>query len=417
MADQSKNDVVIIGGGVIGVCTAYELARKGAQVMLIEQNEIASGSSYGNGGLIVPSHSVPLAAPGVPLQGLKWMFNPESPFYIKPHVDLDFLEWMLLFAFASRRAPMMRAIPVLRDLLIASRARYDELASQVGFDFGYQQKGTLMAFLTQSALDNGIDEAELVGRYGVETKILNSSELCELEPALRSEVAGGIHYSQDAHLDPAQFVSGLAEKAKELGVEILTKTEVIHFETNASRITGIHTTRGDFDAEQVVLCAGSWSPSIVRELKINLPVQAAKGYSVTLERPAIMPRYPLMFGEARVVVTPLQDRLRLAGTLELAGMDFSINYRRVLALQRNSAKYLQGLDQAKVLEVWRGLRPCTPDGLPVISRAKPFDNLIVATGHAMLGMSLGPITGRLVSQVALGENVELDLSPLRLDRF
>ncbi len=415
--DNSKKDVLIIGGGVIGVCTAYELARKGVQVALIEQGEIASGSSYGNGGLIVPSHSVPLAAPGVPLQGLKWMFSPESPFYIKPHIDLDFLEWMLLFAFASRRAPMMRAIPVLRDMLIASRTLYDELASQGGFDFGYQQKGTLMAFLTQRALDGGVEETELVGRHGVVTKILNSAELCELEPALRPEVAGGIHYLQDAHLDPAQFVSGLAEKAKELGAEIVTKTEVIHFETSAFRISSIHTTRGDFDAEQVVLCAGAWSPSIVRELKVNLPVQAAKGYSVTLERLAIMPQYPLMFGEARVVVTPLQNRLRLAGTLELAGMDHSINHRRVLALQRNSAKYLQGLDQAKVLETWRGLRPCTPDGLPVISRAKPFENLIVATGHAMLGMSLGPITGKLVSQLVSDEKTEVELFPLRLERF
>lgn len=417
MADNSKTEVMIIGGGVIGVCTAYELAKKGVPVTLIEQGEIASGSSYGNGGLIVPSHSIPLAAPGVPLQALKWMFNPESPFYIKPHFNLDFLEWMLLFAFASRRAPMMRAIPVLGDLLRASRALYDEFASQRDFEFGYEQKGTLMAFLTQRAMDSGTEEAHLVGKFGVETKILNSSELRDLEPALSPQVVGGIHYSQDAHLDPAQFVTRLAEKAKELGARIMTKTEVIRFETGASRITGIQTTRGNFTADQVVLCAGVWSPSIVSELKINLPVQAAKGYSITLERPEIAPQYPLMFGEVRVVVTPLQDRLRLAGTLELAGMDFSINPRRVSALQRNSAKYLQGLEQAKVLEIWRGLRPCTPDGLPVISRAKPFDNLIVATGHAMLGMSLAPITGRLASQLVLGETEEMDLQPLRLDRF
>jgi D-amino-acid dehydrogenase len=417
MKMTSTDDILIIGGGVIGVCAAYELAKKGAQVTLVEGQEIASGASYGNGGLIVPSHSVPLAAPGVPLQGLKWMFNPESPFYIKPHIDLDFLEWMLLFAFASRRAPMLRAIPVLRDLLLASRARYDELASQGGFEFGYQQKGTLMAFLTQRAFESGVEEAHLVGKFGVETKILNSPELCGLEPALRPEVAGGIHYPQDAHLDPAQFVTGLAEKAKELGARIITKTEVIRFETSASRIIGIQTTRGDFIADQMVLCAGAWSPSIVRDLKINLPVQAAKGYSVTLERPAITPQYPLMFGEARVVVTPLRDRLRLAGTLELAGMDFSINAQRVHALRRNSAKYLQGLDQAKVLEIWRGLRPCTPDGLPVISRSKDIENLIIATGHAMLGMSLGPITGRLVSQLVTGENIEMDLAPLRLERF
>ncbi|MBI5839743.1 MAG: FAD-dependent oxidoreductase [Chloroflexi bacterium] len=414
---NTKQDIVIIGGGVIGVCAAYEMTKRGAQVTLIEQGEVASGSSYGNGGLIVPSHSVPLAAPGVPLQGLKWMLNPESPFYIKPHFDLGFIEWMIRFAFASRHGPMMRSIPILRDLLLASRVLFDHLASEVGFEFGYEQKGTLMVYLTPRALEGGVEEAHLVGRFGIETKILNSAELHKLEPALLPEVIGGIQYLQDAHLDPARFVTGLAEKAQELGVRIQTKTEVLGFETSNFRITRIHTTRGDFPAEQVILAAGSWSPAVMRDLKIKLPVQAAKGYSITLERPQVSPRIPLMFGEARVVVTPLGDRLRLAGTLELAGMDLSINQRRVAAIQENSAKYLPGLERAKVLEIWRGLRPCTPDGLPVIGRVKAFDNLIIATGHAMLGISLGPITGELVSQVAMGEKPEIELSPLKLERF
>jgi D-amino-acid dehydrogenase len=411
------SEVLIIGGGVIGVCTAYELAKRGAKVSLIEQGEIGSGASYGNGGLIVPSHCVPLAAPGVPLQGLKWMFNPESPFYIKPHFSFEFLEWMLLFAYASRRGPMMRALPVLSELLLSSRKIFDEIAKEGGFPFGYEQKGTLAVFLTQRALDKGLEEAHLVGGFGVETRSLNGTELCELEPALRAEVAGGIHYPQDAHIDPAGFVIGLAEKARELGVRILTHTEVMRFETEGRKINQVQTTRGDFTADQVILCAGAWSPAVLRELEINLPIQAAKGYSITLETPEISPSYPLMFGEARVVVTPFKESLRLAGTLELAGMDFSIQSRRVDAIRTNSAKYLQGLENAKVTEIWRGLRPCTPDGLPVVSRAKQFDNLIVAAGHAMLGMSLGPITGKLTSQLALGEDPEMDLAPLRLERF
>jgi len=414
---DSNNDILIIGGGVIGVCAAYELAKKGAQVTIIEQGEIASGSSYGNGGLIVPSHSVPLAAPGVPWQGLKWMFDPESPFYIKPRVDFEFHAWMIRFALASRRGPMMRAIPVLRDLLLTSAKLYAEFAKDAGFDFGYGQRGTLSVYLSPKKLESGIEEARLLGQFGVETRILDSKEVRQLEPALQEQAAGGIHYLQDAHIDPARFVTGLAEKAKSLGVRVLTKTEALGFETSASRITRVRTTRGDFDAGQVILAAGSWSPAVVRDLKIKLPVQAAKGYSVTLEHPTPRPKMPLMFGEARVVVTPYEDRLRLAGTLELAGMDFSINQRRVAALKRNSAKYLQGLEQAKVLEIWRGPRPCTPDGLPVIGRAKSFSNLIVATGHAMLGMSLGPVTGRLVSQVAMGEEAELEITALRLERF
>ena len=417
MTDSSKHDVVVIGGGVIGVCAAYELAKGGVPVTLIEQGEIAAGSSYGNAGLIVPSHIVPLAAPGLPLQGLKWMFNPESPFYIKPHFDWDLLDWMIRFASASRRGPMMRALPVLRDLLFASRAIFDEIASQGDFDFCYEQKGTLLIYLTPRGLEGGVEEADLISQYGVETRILNSDDLHELEPALRPEVIGGVQFLQDAHLDPTRFVTGLAEKARALGAKILTKTEVLGFESSGSRILKVRTTRGDLAAEQVILAAGAWSPAVIRELKLKLPVQAAKGYSITLERPQVCPEIPLMFGEARCVVTPLGGRLRLAGTLELAGMDFSINQRRVAALHRNSSKYLPGLDSVRVLEVWRGLRPCTPDGLPVIGRVQAYQNLIVATGHAMLGMSLGPITGKLVSQLAQNEEPEIDLASLRLERF
>jgi len=417
MAEGSNRDIIIIGGGVIGVCIAYELVKKGASVVIVEQQDIAAGASYGNGGLIVPSHSVPLASPGVPMQGLKWMFNAESPFYIKPRFDPQFYMWMMRFTLASRHGPMMRAIPVLRDLLLASRVLFDDIAINGGFDFGYEQKGTLLVYLTPRALEGGVEEAHLVGKFGVDSKILNSTELHELEPALLPQVIGGIQYVQDAHLDPARFVRGLAEKAKALGVRILTKTEVLGLEMTNSRVTRVHTTRGILSAGQYVLAAGAWSPAIVRDLKIKLPVQAAKGYSITLERPQVSPQIPLMFGEARVVVTPLGNQMRLAGTLELAGMDLSINPRRVAALQKNSAKYLPGLDQPNILEIWRGLRPCTPDGLPVIGRAQSCNNLIIATGHAMLGISLGPITGKLVSQLALDEKTELELFPLRLERF
>lgn len=412
----SNCDVLVIGGGVIGVCTAYELAGKGAQVTLIERQEIASGASYGNGGLIVPSHCIPLAAPGAPLQGLRWMFNPESPFYIKPRFDPELIEWLFRFAVASRRKSMMRSIAVLRDLLHASSQIYDEIAAQAGFEFNYEKKGTLMVYLDPRALEDGIKETRLLEQFGVSAKVMNSQELRDFEPVLTRDVAGGIHYSQDAHIDPYRFVTGLAEKAKERGVQILTKTEALGFDSN-EHITSVRTTRGYISAEQVVLSAGSWSPGLANDLKIKLPVQPAKGYSITLESPAGRLKTPLMFGEAHVVVTPLDGRLRLAGTLEFAGMDFSINERRVAAIRRASARYLAGMEGAKLMEIWRGFRPCTPDDLPVISRAKRYNNLIVATGHATLGMSLGPITGRLVSQLIAGEKPDVETDALRLERF
>jgi D-amino-acid dehydrogenase len=191
----------------------------------------------------------------------------------------------------------------------------------------------------------------------------------------------------------------------------------MEFETSDGRVVRVRTTRGDVHPKQVVLATGSWSPEAARSLNLRIPIQAAKGYSVTLENPPVTPKLPLLFSEARVVVNPLGDSLRIAGTLELAGMDFSFNLRRVDAIRKSSRAYLPGLEQAKVIEIWRGLRPCTPDGLPIVARARGFNNLTVAAGHAMLGMSLGPITGKLVSQLVNDEQTELDVTPLRLERF
>ena len=412
-----QQDVVIVGGGVIGVCSAYYLAQKGIGVTLIEKGEIASGCSYGNGGLIVPSHSVPLASPGALGNGLRWLFDSESPFYIKPRFDPELFAWLMRFALASRHRQMLRAVPVLRDLLFASRALYEELAGQAGFDFGFKAKGALLVYLSRENLEHEMAEARLLEKFEVPLRVVDQEQVHELEPALLPGVVGGIFYPRDGHIDPARFVTGLAEKARALGVRTWTGTEALGFESSNRRITKVHTTRGDVSAGQLVLAAGSWSSEVARDLRLRLPIQAAKGYSITLENPPVSPKIPLLFGEARAVVNPLGDCLRLAGTLELAGMDLSVNMRRVEALHRSSSRYLPGLEEARVVEIWRGLRPCTPDGLPIIGRSVDFQNLIVAAGHAMLGMSLGPVTGKLVSQLLNGEKTEMDISPLRVERF
>lgn len=414
---ESDNDVLIIGGGVVGVCSAYYLASKGIKVALIEKGEVASGCSYGNGGLIVPSHSTPLASPGALGDGLRWLFDAESPFYIKPRLNIDLIRWLLCFIFASRQSVMERSLPVLRDLLFASGALFQELANDAGFDFGYHGNGSLWVCLSQEKLEQEKEEVHLLERFNIPVRLMDQKEVHDLEPALLPGVSGGVFYPRDGHIDPARFVVGLAEKAQGLGVQVWTKTEAMGFETSQGKITKVHTTRGTLSPKQIILAAGSWSPEVVHSLKLRIPIQAAKGYSITLENPAVAPKLPLLFGEARVVVNPLGSALRLAGTLEMAGMDFSFNSRRVNAIRKSSSAYLPGLDTAKVIEIWRGLRPCTPDGLPIISRSGDFENLIVAAGHAMLGMSLGPITGKLVSQLVMGEQIDVDATPLRLDRF
>ncbi|MGE5462780.1 MAG: NAD(P)/FAD-dependent oxidoreductase [Syntrophothermus sp.] len=414
---KTDHDVAIIGGGVIGVCSAYFLASKGLDVLLLEKDDIASGCSYGNGGLIVPSDCLPLASPGALGDGLRWLLDPESPFYIKPRLSLDLLNWLLRFVLASRRSVMLRSLPVLRDLLFTSAYLYDELARIDGFEFGYRRNGTLWVCLSRERLEKEGREVHLFEQFNIPVQWMDQSEVHDLEPALLPQVMGGVYYPRDGHIDPYRFVAGLAEKAAGLGAEICTNTEVMGFETSRGRITGIRTTRGEFHANQVVLAAGSWTPDLAQALKLKIPIQAAKGYSLTLENPDPSPKLPLFFGEARVVVNPLGDALRLAGTLEMAGMDLSFNTRRLDAIRRSATSYLPGLADAQVLEIWRGLCPCTPDGLPVVDRSKEFSNLIVSAGHAMLGMSLGPVTGKLVSQLVCGEKTEVDLQPLRLDRF
>ncbi len=414
---KTKPDVLIIGGGVIGVCSAYFLAQKGFQVSIIEKDEIASGCSYGNGGLIVPSHSMPLASPGALGNGLRWLFDSESPFYIKPRMDADLIRWLVRFVVASRESQMLKSLLVLRDLLFASRALYEELAKRAGFDFGFEGKGSLLVCLSKHALEKERHETHLFERFKIPVSMVNRDEALELEPALLPNIAGGVYYPRDGRIDPHRFVVGLAQKAQGLGAQVWTKTEALGFESASGRITTVRTTRGEFHPQQIILASGSWSPHIARELKLRIPIQAAKGYSITLENPPLTPTLPLLFSEARVVINPLGHALRIAGTLELAGMDFSFNSQRIRAMQNSTANYLSGMAESKVIEIWRGLRPCTPDGLPIISRVKKFNNLIVAAGHAMLGMSLGPITGKLVSQLAGDEATELNLAPLAINRF
>jgi D-amino-acid dehydrogenase len=411
-------DILIVGGGVIGVCSAYYLARRGYQVTVIDQGEIGSGSSYGNAGLIVPSHLVPLAAPGALAQGLKWMLDVESPFYIRPRLNKDLITWLWRFRAACREAPLRRALPVMRHLGFASADLYQELIADEHLDCHYQQAGLLMLYRTRHGFEEGEKEARLLQEYDVPLELLTGQEVHEREPAVDSHLQGGIYFFKDAHLDPAMFVQALARRVQAMGGRLRPGTELLGFDNRQGHIAMVRTTRGDIQPQQVVLAAGAWSPGLARALGLHLPIQPAKGYSITMRQLEPGLRIPLLLGEARVAVTPMGPQLRYAGTLELAGMDFSINRRRVDAITRSAAAYLNSsMASLPLLEIWRGMRPCTPDGLPIIGRASSLQNLIVATGHATVGMALGPITGSLVAQLAAGEKPAMDMVPLRLDRF
>jgi D-amino-acid dehydrogenase len=414
-----KTDTLIIGGGAIGICCAFYLNRLGKKVCVVEKGEICSGSSYGNAGLIVPSHCIPLAAPGVITQGLKWMFDPASPFYIKMRLDRGFLSWLWKFRGACNEANVNRALPVLSGLNAVSLELFDELAALEGVDFNYEKKGVVLIFKTRKEFDKGAKEARQLQEYGVESKVLENKELASYCRQMRTASAGGIFFPRDAHLIPDRFVHQLAGYVENNGVDLLTSAEVLGFEISGRKVTTVKTTRGDIQAEEVVLAGGSWSGDLARKLHIKLPLEPAKGYSVTFKRPPSCPDIPFMMAETKVVLTPMEDMLRFAGTLELAGFDMSINNRRLQAILKSIPDYFPDFDisSLELIEIWRGLRPCSPDGLPYLGRPRRYDNVVIATGHGMKGISLAPVTGKLVSQLAAKESPQIDLTALDVDRF
>ena len=416
---KNKTDVLVIGGGVVGICAAHYLSQLGRKVTVLEKaDRVCAGASYGNAGLIVPSHSVPLAATGMVGKGLKWMFNPESPFYIKPRLSLELLSWLWSFNRACNKERMRRSMRVIRELSMASMQLYEELSADERLDFGFTQRGMIMVARSEKGFSELLEEARLLRECGTSVEQLGPTEAQQMLGKTRVDIVGGLYFSEDAHIVPDRFVRGLADCIQQ-EVQVCTSTEVLGFVTNNGEINAVHTTRGEYTANQVVLASGAWSAGIGRLVPMRLPIQPAKGYSVTFKMPERGPDIPCMLAESKVGVTPMGNMLRFAGTLELAGMDLSISQRRVQAILRAVPLYLPDLDfeRLELIEIWRGLRPCTPDGLPFLGRSKRFKNLTVAAGHAMIGVSLGPITGKLVAEIVTGEEPSVDVGALEPERF
>ncbi|HMK39781.1 MAG TPA: FAD-dependent oxidoreductase [Bacteroidota bacterium] len=411
--------VIVIGGGAVGLCSAHFLRASGCDVTIIERGEIGEGASLHNAGLIVPSHFVPLAAPGMVMLGLRWMLSPDSPFYIRPRLDPDLLSWLWQFARASAAGRIGRATILLRDMSFASLALYEELSAMRGMEFEFRKNGLLMLFRTGHGRDSSVEMASQASKIGIEANVLDRRQIEALEPGVKFNATGGVHYPGDAHLTPALFVDRLRECLIAQGVRFVGSARVTGFVTRPLGITAVTTTGGTFAADEFVLSGGAWSPLIVRSLRLPIPMQPGKGYSVTVRNPPVLPGMPMLLEEARVAVTPMGGRLRFSGTMELAGFDSSVNIRRVRALLGAVPPYIGGLDPAQIQqgEIWAGLRPCTPDGLPYVGRFRRFDNLIAATGHAMVGISLAPITGKLVAEIVHGRIPSIDLHLLRPDRY
>lgn len=421
--------VGIIGGGVIGLCSAYYLQKAGCRVTVFEQNALAEGCSMGNAGMIVPSHIIPLAQPGMIAKGLRWMLSPTSPFYVKPRLNVDLMRWGWLFYRHSTPEHVERSIPALRDLSLLSKKLYQELATASNEDgqlpaFGWHERGLLMLYKTPAAEHDMAEEAEVANRAGVEARVLTGQQVQDMEPDARVSVRGGGYFPGDAHLDPGRFVNALIAYLRGRGVVLHDRTTVTGLVKTGNRVTTVQTAQGDCPVDAVVVAGGAWSALPVQQLGLRLPLQGGKGYSFMLPGESTLGRtdtirVPAIMLEARATATPVGTGLRFAGTLEVAGTDLSVNMNRVRGIAQSISQYYPDfqVDVPPIDTVWSGLRPCSPDGLPYIGRVPQAENVVVATGHGMMGLSLGPATGLLVAEIIAGTTPSVSLEPFSPGRF
>lgn len=415
---KTKSDVLIIGGGPVGLSCAYYLLKSGRKVALLDAKEIGKGSGSGNAGHIVPSHIIPLAAPGVVTSALKWMLDPaHSPFGMKISLDPNYLSWLLKFVLACSEANVQRSIKPLNDLGQLSAKNFAQMVAEEKFDCSYQEKGLLFLYKTEKAFHDGWHEGEFMQKHGIPVSVYDKTKIHEIEPAALDDIIGGVHFTGDSHLNPAAFLKLLSDRVRGMGCEMLENTPVAGFESVSGKITKVKTSLGDFEAEQVVLAAGALTPSVVHDLKLNIPIQPARGYSMTMSATKIMPSHALILGERRIAVSPMADILRFTGRLEVGNYSMEPNPVWIQRIENSAREYLRLDEKLNVKETWAGLRPTTPDGVPIIGRSSKHSNLILATGHAMLGLSLGPGTGQVVAELVNGKETAFDLSPLRLERF
>jgi D-amino-acid dehydrogenase len=412
--------VLICGAGAVGLCSALFLRERGYEVTVVERDSAGGdGCSFGNAGMIVPSHFTPLAAPGAIGHGLRWLMDPGSPFYIHPRLDLALAAWVLHFVRAANREHVARAGPVLRDLLLASRELYEQLADRCDNGFGLVKRGMLMLCRTRAGLEEETRGARRACELDLPVEIVSPARAAELDPGIGMEITGAVFYPLDCHLDPRLLMRKLTELATGAGVTLRWSTQIEGWRTDGVRVTAAVTSQGDLAADEFVLAAGSWSSDVLRPLDCKLPLQGGKGYSFTVPNPPQLPRLCSILSEAHVAVTPMGTSLRIGGTMEFAGLDRSISERRTQAIAAAAPRYFPALRAQDIAQVrpWAGLRPCSPDGLPYIGRFARYSNLCVAAGHAMLGISLAPITGQLVAQILAGERPRIALEPLSPQRY
>jgi D-amino-acid dehydrogenase len=416
--------ILIIGGGIIGLSTAYYARRKGHTVTVVERNgRVRDMASLGNAGMIVPSHLTQLATPANVRFGLRNLWNPESPFYIRPRLDPALISWGLKFIGSATAEKIERSAPVFRDLSMLSRKLYVELAEERDNDFGLQQRGLFELCNTAEGLHEEAHFAAYANKLGVPAEVLTPEEVRKLDPGVTLDITGAVYFPKDCHLSPDRLIVGMAQRLEADGVRFEYDARVTGWRCADGHVDGVivsdATGERTLQADEYVVAGGVWSDQMARELGFSLPMQGGKGYSLTLPQPRETPQICALLTEARAAVTPMLGGLRVGGTMEIAGLDESIDPRRVRGILKSFCRYYTAFtpDDFAGVPVWRGLRPVAPDGLPYVGRVRKYVNLSVAAGHAMLGLSLGPVTGLLMSEILSGEAPSVDVTALAPERF
>lgn len=410
--------VIVAGGGVIGLCAAYYMKKSGHDVVVIDQGDLKQGTSFGNAGYICPSHFIPLASPGIVAKGLKWMLSSTSPFYVKPRLDLDLIKWGLTFWKRSGKSTMEKNAPHLNNILQLSRTLTAEMRDELGNHFHMEEKGCLMLYKSASTEKHEIEMAEEAALFNIQTRILSAKEVQELEPDVEVNVKGGVLYPLDAHLHPGELMDTLHEQLEKNGVVFQLNTKILGFEKSGRKVTKVLTDKGDFTGDEVVIATGSWLSGILKDLEIDVLLQAGKGYSMTFENIPKNLHYPSILVDDRVAMTPMGADLRMGGTMEISGIGSKMLIKRVQSIFHAAKNYFPDLQVSfpSPDKVWHGLRPLSPDGLPYIGRHSKYDNLVVAGGHGMLGISLAAGSGKLIDEIISGHKMSIDISAFDVER-
>lgn len=409
--------VVIIGGGVIGLCSAYYLVKEGHEVVIVDQSTMDHGASFVNAGYLTPSHFMPLAAPGVMKQGLKWMFNSASPLFIKPRLDRSFLSWAWAFNKSCTAKNVSESIGIIKDFNLWSAALFSEIKTSEKFTFQLENKGLLMLCKTEKMLEEELHLAKIAMDEGLEVNSLSPSEILTMEPHANIEAIGAVHYQCDWHTTPHEFMKEMEAWLLSNGVTFVKNERVEDLQTSNGKIQSIATQNNTYTADEFVLAAGSWSHFLSRKLGIRIPLEAGKGYRINVDHHTGI-TIPAVLAEAKIAVTPMTGFTRFAGTMEFSGVNHKVNPIRVEAIASAAAEYYSGVKISKDEKALAacGLRPVSPDGKPYIGKSSKCKNLTIATGHAMMGWSLAPATGKLVTEIISEKKTSMPLDAFHPDR-